>query len=281
MAGLRHMLIRILQIGIVAFWLSTVVWLVRDIRKENNFLLAETNVDFVLDTLYNWSDSARLDLFENGESVGGIDISASKDITDPDNAPRNISITGRISGLKREEKTKSVRGRASFTLNKDREMITTEISIEEVSANGMSFFVRMDDLNPGTSEDGAAIHLLVENGDLTMFEFDGTTSELTQGFSGGPGMFPGMAFLPAMPFSMEAVDGEPSGGLASAANFFQDLEAFQGTKDFDGRPLSVFMLQKTFSKNQSLRLYLTEAGEPLKFETDIGFEAISDILVPN
>ena len=29
-----------------------------------------------------------------------------------------------------------------------------------------------------------------------------------------------------------------------------------------------------------IRVYLSEVGEPLKVETDLGFEAISEILVP-
>jgi hypothetical protein len=32
--------------------------------------------------------------------------------------------------------------------------------------------------------------------------------------------------------------------------------------------------------DQTLRVYLSEAGEPLRIETDLGFEAVSEILVP-
>jgi hypothetical protein len=58
-------------------------------------------------------------------------------------------------------------------------------------------------------------------------------------------------------------------------------EARVGTFSFGGRDLRAYLL--TFRRSESegsLRIYLSEAGEPLRIDSDFGMEAISEILVP-
>jgi hypothetical protein len=48
-----------------------------------------------------------------------------------------------------------------------------------------------------------------------------------------------------------------------------------------GREMRAFLLTLRSDKQaQEVRIYLSEAGEPLRIESDLGFEAVSEILVP-
>jgi hypothetical protein len=43
---------------------------------------------------------------------------------------------------------------------------------------------------------------------------------------------------------------------------------------------SFLLILRGAGPDQEIRIYLSEAGEPLRIESDLGFEAISEILVP-
>ena len=48
-----------------------------------------------------------------------------------------------------------------------------------------------------------------------------------------------------------------------------------------GRELPVYLLKLEFEEfGQTIQVFLSEAGEPLRIETGFGYEAISEMLVP-
>lgn len=58
-------------------------------------------------------------------------------------------------------------------------------------------------------------------------------------------------------------------------------EGRMGDFNFGGRDMRAFLLRlRSPDHDLEVRVYLSEVGEPLKIETDLGFEAISEILVP-
>jgi hypothetical protein len=58
-------------------------------------------------------------------------------------------------------------------------------------------------------------------------------------------------------------------------------DARVGNFNLGGREMRAFLLTLRSDKQaQEVRIYLSEAGEPLRIESDLGFEAVSEILVP-
>ena len=54
-----------------------------------------------------------------------------------------------------------------------------------------------------------------------------------------------------------------------------------GEYSFGGRDMRAYLLiLRAVEQDMTFRVYFSEVGEPLKVETDFGFEAISEILVP-
>jgi hypothetical protein len=59
------------------------------------------------------------------------------------------------------------------------------------------------------------------------------------------------------------------------------LKAFRGMHRFAGRRLPVYLLKLSADQTeQTLKIYLSESGEPLQIDSDLGFQAISDVLAP-
>jgi len=65
----------------------------------------------------------------------------------------------------------------------------------------------------------------------------------------------------------------------SLADF--NIDARMGNFTFGGRDLRAYLLIVSAGENgESMRIFLSEVGEPLRIETDFGFEAVSEILMP-
>ena len=71
---------------------------------------------------------------------------------------------------------------------------------------------------------------------------------------------------------------------ADAAAWKPVFHATRGSIEMAGRKMPVYAVAVRLGESADaapvLRLYLSEAGEPLKIETDWGFEAIAEVLIP-
>ncbi|MEM7602681.1 MAG: hypothetical protein AAF357_14860, partial [Verrucomicrobiota bacterium] len=60
-----------------------------------------------------------------------------------------------------------------------------------------------------------------------------------------------------------------------------EIDARLGSMSFGGRDIRAYLLNWEHREmGQFIKLFLSEAGEPLKIETSFGFSAISEALVP-
>jgi len=110
---------------------------------------------------------------------------------------------------------------------------------------------------------------------------------------GGLGTTGGLPGLPALPGGLGALLPSLSGLLPpsqrpdgeSGENAVKELpwtvEARRGSFSFGGHSFRAYLLiLRLEGREEAVRLYFSEAGEPLRIATDFGFEAVSEILVP-
>ncbi|MEM6278260.1 MAG: hypothetical protein AAF733_02200, partial [Verrucomicrobiota bacterium] len=79
-----------------------------------------------------------------------------------------------------------------------------------------------------------------------------------------------------LPLGVILEEGEADSSLESLT-----IDARMGDFTFGGRDLRAYLLKIGWEGAEgSVRIFLSEVGEPLRIETDFGFEAISEILMP-
>jgi len=110
---------------------------------------------------------------------------------------------------------------------------------------------------------------------------------------GGLGATGGLPGLPALPGGLGALLPSLSSLLPSSQSPDDEsgensvkerpwtVEARRGSFSFGGHSFRAYLLiLRLEGREEAVRLYFSEAGEPLRVATDFGFEAVSEILVP-
>lgn len=254
------MLFRLVALGIVIFWLGSIAWLCAVIWAPPESRMAKVDPREVFDVFFQWNDTTRMTLVENGKRRGQLSVSGSHGPEiDSEDIVNSISISLSLESFKPD--IKAIIADAFFKLAVD-------------FSEQMKF--RKMDLSARVPSKGMTAHLEM-GGDPMEYEVKAAMGEQELlNFKGAAG-----SGMPVLPLNML-----PMGSFLGSGNFDPremkwEIEARMGRFNFGGREQRAYLLIFNLpEQDQSVRIYLSEVGEPLQIETDIGFEAISEILVP-
>jgi hypothetical protein len=266
------MLSRFIPPAIVLFWLGSVGWLSAVVWAPPGSRMAQVDPLEVYRVFFSWNDSANMTLFENGTRRGQITVSGGSG-NDPVTGKfaRILSLSGSIETYDPLSSSNLVdlfwKGTVAFS--------------EAMALQETDFSVRI----PGKelsaqlqyTESAKAGKIRVTMAGREILSFDSTTPGPGEGAAGSP-----LAMLGAMggDSNLGALGGL---GLEALNPSTMKLEttARMGNFNFGGRDMRAFFITlRNPGHDQEIRVYLSEVGEPLKIESDLGFEAISEILVP-
>lgn len=254
------MLLRAVTVIIIIFWLGSIGWLCAVVWAPPGSRMMEVDPREVYDVFFSWNDQIDMTLIENGERRGQLTVSggSGEDIA-TGVFSNELSVSGSIEDFRTAETAATANLFWKGLVRFDREM--------ELVAGDLSVRVPRQQLIAQLSFEGEPrqIRARATLGDAEIFRFDGAAD-------GEAGTLP-MQMLP-----MGSMLGAGNFDLASLA---WESEASMGTFKFEGRTMRAYLLTMRLpDQGQEFRLFLSEAGEPLRVETDLGFEAVSEILVP-
>ena len=250
-------MMRIFQASIVCFWLATMVWLAKTILTPDEAGMIQVDPRRPVQTFFSWNDTAGMILLQNGVKLGEVQMVGYP--ADEDGDPAGFSIALILNG----EVETPVMGtfvRGLFRVNPD------------FSLHSSDFLFRIP------SSDFKVLASAKSDGNVTMadaflggnkiFSFNSQTSEAID-----PGM---MGMVKNHPLASELLSnaGDP-------ADWKWQIEAYRGMHKFSGKRLPVYLIKLSLQQaQQSVRFYFSDSGEPLKVETDLGYQAISEMLSP-
>lgn len=257
---LAKMLQKSLTIAIIAIWLGSMGWLCAVVWAPPESRMAQVDPREVFEVFFAWNESTRMTLLDNGSRRGEINIAGSSgnDVRTGKFA-NTLSVTGSIDALDQQNDEPGIdlfwRGFAEFgpEIAFDR----GEFSVR-VPRSGLTAHAAMEGMPP-------VVKASLMMGNKTIFETD--SSQPSIGFDALK-MLPMVSVL-----GLDKVDPE-------SLKF--DVEARMGDFSFGGRDLRAYLLTLSSGEQESggVRIFLSEVGEPLRIESDLGFEAISEILMP-
>lgn len=271
------MLSRIIPPAIVLFWLGSVGWLSAVVWAPPGSRMSEVDPFEVYRVFFSWNDSANMTLLENGTRRGQVTVSGGSG-NDPASGEftRNLSLSGSIETYDPSSASNRVdlfwKGTVEFS-----EPMALQETDFSVRIPGKELSVQLRH-----SEKDKSGKVRVTMAGRELLSFDSTTPG-----PGGDGAGSPLAMLGAM-------GGPPGGnGILGALGGLGGLDALnpaamkleitarRGNFNFGGRDMrAYFVTLHNPNHDQEIRVYLSEVGEPLKIESDLGFEAISEILVP-
>ena len=267
--------VRLFSITIVLFWLGSVAWLCAVVWAPPSSRMARIDPREVYEVFFAWNDSTKMTLLENGTRRGEVTIAGGSGIGAVSGIfERFLSLSGQLDTFDERSGAPVVdlfwKGTLTFT--------------ETMESRGGEFSVRIPsrELTAMIAYDGP-----IAGGSPASPAGGGKgrTPMRARVVMGGREVFaigPDSPFDPAMAAPM-------LGPLASmgGVNFLDPsrlsftTEARVGNFNLGGREMRAFLLTlRSDEQDQELRIYLSEAGEPLRIESDLGFEAVSEILVP-
>lgn len=268
------MLFRILPLGIVLFWLGSVGWLCAVVWAPPGSRMARVDPREVYRVFFSWNDSTNMSLLEHGVRRGQVTVSGGSG-NDPVTGAftRDLSLSGSLERYDPRSVSHLVdlfwKGTVSFT--EGMALLEGDFSIR---VPGEDLSARLHYL-----ESAGTVELRVSKDGREILGFD----DLASGAGGSTAESP-LAMLGAMAGGasggLGALGGLGPGSLHPGA-LSLEAGARMGNFNFGGRDMRAYLLTLRHpAHHQELRVYLSEAGEPLKIESDLGFEAVSEILVP-
>jgi len=259
--------VRLFTIAIVLFWLGSVAWLCAVVWAPPGSRMTKIDPREVYRVFFEWNESTKMTLIENGVRRGEVTVQGGSGIeAESGEFERTLSVSGTIESYDERSASSLVnlfwKGTLAFT--------------GTMESRGGEFAVRIPgkELTAHLSFGGAvtegekpAIRANVVMAEREVFSFDSSASK---------GVDPSSAL--AMLGSFGSIPG--LGSLDPSAMKIT-TEARTGSFSLGGREMRAFLLTlRGADPGQEVRIYLSEVGEPLRIETDLGFEAISEILVP-
>lgn len=230
-------------------------WLVKTLLGPEQAGMTPVDPRRPLSAFFGWNDSTRLTLLQDGNKLGEISVLGGSG----EGQLPSLSVSGTLLG------------------NVDPSVLGTFISFlvkfnDDYSPNSGAFSLRIPsrdlDVKASKSAPDQPLRAKVSISGETIFSHDGTPNQSPLN-AGILGMF---AQNPAA--SMLLGSGGPSG-------WNWRINAFQGRYRLAGRTLPVYLIVVSADQQDAkLRIYLSKAGEPLEIDTDFGFQAISEVLVP-
>lgn len=263
------MLPRILTVVVVAFWLASVGWLCAVVWAPPESRMARVDPREVYEVFFSWNESTRMTLLESGSRRGEVTVAGSSGEHRKTGAFSNaISLSGTVDTLDPANDFPGIdlswRGLAEF--NRGIEFQYGDFSLR---IPGLSLTAHLS-----VAGDPPATKASVSIGDLPVFQYDSAKTSLNA------------ESLMALAFASFPGGGLPletrwkEGAMAATPDQFE-VAARMGNFSFGGRNLRAYLLiVKHKDREGSVRIFLSEAGEPLRLETDFGLEVVSEILVP-
>ncbi len=280
------MLLRFFPFVIIAFWIASMAWLCAVVWAPPESRMARIDPRQVYDVFFSWNESTNMTLLENGIRRGQVTIAGgSGDDPDTGKFTNSLSVSGMIESAGEEGGVSSRkidlfwRGLLDFSEAMNLEMGDFSIRIPNQQLTGHFSLERKPDLSgsdPSTEPSTPERGLESINTDQFVFQARAVLKQ-KQIFSfdsskSGAGGLP-LHLLPMK--SIMGLDKFDPGALDIEA------EARMGKFTFGGRDLRAYLLKlRKKGSEENIRIFLSEAGEPLRIESDYGFEAVSEILVP-
>ena len=276
------MIFRLSSVAIVLFWLGTTGWLVRTVWFTDEDRFEPIGTEEVLGAFFRWNDTTNLTILENGVKIGqmalgGLEgedprtgavvrgLSSSGTLDEPE---MDSTGSANLSGL-------TWRLNANFAESSDLNDFETVIRVPKQNLNiRLEWKGEPPVLAARAMIGGVTIY---ESGQLSVNEAD------DRGAAAMVENSPAVAAAKAGAFPLPGLGGGGPGGLADASTWAPRIEASKGMMDAAGRGLPVYLLKIRFGNadlGEPLRLYLSEAGEPLRIDTGWGFEAVAEVLIP-
>lgn len=259
MLGSR-MRFRVIAVIITLFWLGSLCWLGMVVWAPPESRMAQVDTREVYDVFFGWNDSTTMTLLEGGRRRGVVTISGGSG-EDP--------VTGEF---------------------------TNAISISSALENGLSsdlvpdlqlFWKGSMEFSEAMEPGMGTLSIRIPSKQLTAhLELEGATKRVkARAIMGKQEVFSYDSAVTgsgaAIPMQLLAVNAGPFSQLLNPGEIEWDIEARMGKFSFGGRDLRAYLLVlRVPEQNLELKIYISEAGEPLRIESDLGFEAVSEILVP-
>jgi len=256
--------------AIVLFWLGSVAWLCAVIWAPPGSRMARIDPREVQSVFFAWNDSTKMTLLENGLRRGEVVISGGSGIEAESGVfERVVSLSGQIEGYDEKSASNLVevfwKGSLAFTETMDSR--GGEFSLR-IPAKELSLQVAYDGPMPNVSQSRSA--KIAMRGRLVMAG--------REVFSFSPEEPIDAAMVSPLIGSFASVGGI---NAFDPASLKFNTGARVGDFNLGGREMRAFLLTlRSDEQDQEVRVFLSETGEPLRIETDLGFEAVSEILVP-
>ena len=264
------MRLRLLSIAIVLFWMGSVAWLSAVVWAPPGSRMTRIDPREVFSVLFGWNESTTMTLLENGTRRGQVTVNAgSGEDEESGEIQRFFSVSGSFERYDERSSANQVELflKGTFTFS---EAMESRGGLMAARVPGKDLRAEME-FKRGAAGGKPLVRGKVEMTGREIFSFDSEAEGTTTN--------------PAALFSMlgAGADGLPIPGMGaldpSAIQF--TTEARVGSFHLAGREMRAYLL--TFrgeGDSSEVRVFLSEAGEPLRIETDLGFEAVSEILVP-
>ena len=251
---------RAIAVIITLFWIGSLCWLGMVVWAPPESRMAQVDTQKVYDVFFGWNDSTTMTLLEGGVRRGTLTISGGSG-EDP------------VSGE-----------------------FTNTISVSSALENGLSnesvpnlqlFWKGSMEFSESMEPGEGLVSIRIPSRQITgHLEFDGGTKHVkARAILGKNEIFSLDSQLEgsgaAIPAQLLAMSAGPFAQLMNPTEIKWDTEARMGEFSFGGRDLRAYLLiLRVPEQDQELKIYISEAGEPLRVESGLGFEAISEILVP-
>lgn len=263
------MLSRIFTLAIVLFWLGSIGWLCAVVWAPPESRMAEVDPREIYEAFFSWNESTNMTLLENGSRRGEVRVTGSSgDDVRTGEFSNSISVTGSIDAIDPVEDFPGPDLTWRSLLEFDREMafFSGDFSVR-VPRLQLTAHMALEGVPPVTKAS-------VSMGDIPLFQFDSSKTELNAGSLEALPL--GSLLGSSIPLATVFRDGELDPSLAEL-----EIDARMGTFPVGGRNLRAYLLKVgSPNREESVRIFFSEAGEPLRIETNFGFEAISEILMP-
>lgn len=251
---------RVIATVITLFWLGSLCWLGMVVWAPPESRMAQVDTREVYDVFFGWNDSTTMTLLEGGVRRGIVTISGGSG-EDP--------VSGEFSNVI------SVSSALENNLSTD-----LDHKLHLFWKGSMEFSEAME---PGQG----VLTIRIPSKRITAhLEFDGDTKQVkARAIMGKKEIFRFDSEVAdvgaAIPVQLLAMSAGPFAQLLNPSEIKWETEARMGEFSFGGRDLRAYLLiLRVPEQGQELKIYISEAGEPLRIESDLGFEAISEILVP-
>lgn len=272
--------LRLASAAIVLFWLATTTWLIRSVWFSDRAGLEPVSKEEALGAFFRWNDTTNLSILENGVKIGQLAVSGLEGVDPRTGAfSRGLSTSGTLdepgleSGESAELSGVSWRLNADFSDSSDLKGFQAAI---RVPGQNLTIRIEMAGEPPIIAARAMMGGLVIyESGRLSVDESEDVEP------SGEAGKRTDSASpLPALALSLMS----EGGGLPGDVTAFQPkIEAGRGVMSGLARGLPVYVIEATFGQDAGfapVRLFLSEAGEPLRIETEWGYEAVAEVLIP-